>query len=84
MKERIDNLTNVFRKKHVLKVPDKPDRYITTSMTNYRFENGTYSHFLINLSLDLYSIAYHLMKMSEIIELYYRNKTGQTECILHK
>lgn len=45
MKERIDNLTNVFRKKHVLKVPDKPDRYITTSMTNYRFENGTYSHF---------------------------------------
>ena len=61
MKERIDNLTNVFRKKHVLKVPDKPDRYITTSMTNYRFENGTYSHFLINLCLDLYSIEHIIL-----------------------
>ena len=30
MKERIDNLTNVFKKKHMLKVPNKPDRYITS------------------------------------------------------
>ena len=36
IQEKIDNLPNVFRQKHILKVPNKPDVSFTTSLRNYR------------------------------------------------
>ena len=34
----MDNLSNVFRKKHILKSNDQSDKYFTTSLSNYRNE----------------------------------------------
>ena len=71
IQEKIDNLPNVFRQKHILKVPNKPDFSFTTSLRNYRSENSKYSYFLINKCLDLYCIEHiSYEKMSEVIELF--------------
>ena len=69
--EKIDNLPNIFRKKHIMKTPGKPDKSFTTSLNHYRKENGKYSYFLINLCMDLASIEYiSYEKMTEIIKLF--------------
>ena len=69
--ENLDNLPNIFRKKHILKTPGKPDKLFTTSLNNYRKENGKYSYFLINLCMDLASIEHiSYEKMSEIIRIF--------------
>ena len=82
--EKIDNLPNIFRKKHILRVPNKPDFSFTTSMRNYRNENSKYSYFLINLCQDLFAIEHiSYEKMSEIINLFYWNRIKQTERFLH-
>ena len=36
IREKIDNLPNIFRKKHILKTPGKPDKSFTTSLNHYR------------------------------------------------
>ena len=71
IRENIDNLHNIFRKKHILKTPGKPDKSFTTSLHNYRGENSKYSYYLINLCMDLTSIEYiPYEKMTEIIKLF--------------
>lgn len=71
IREKIDNLPNVFRQKHILKVPNKPDVSFTTSLRKYRYENGKYSYFLINKCLDLFTIEHmSYEKISEVIELF--------------
>lgn len=69
--ENLDNLPNIYRKKHILKTPGKPDKSFTTSLNKYRKENGKYSYFLINLCMDLASIEYmSYEKMAEVIKLF--------------
>ena len=69
--EKMDNLHNVFRRKHILKSPGKPDKCFTTSLKNYRKENGKYSYFLTDLCMELASIEYmSYEKMAEIIRLF--------------
>lgn len=69
--ENIDNLPNIYRKKHILKTPGNPDKPFTTSLNKYRKENGKYSHFLINLCMDLASIEYmSYEKMAEVVKLF--------------
>ena len=84
IQEKIDNLPNVFRQKHILKVPNKPDFSFTTSLRNYRSENSKYSYFLINKCLDLYCIEHmSYEKMSEVIELFTGIKLTRQNVFLH-
>ena len=84
IREKIDNLSNVFRQKHILKVPNKPDVSFTTSLRNYRAWNSKYSYFLINKCLDLYSIEHiSYEKMSKVIELFTGIKLTRQNIFLH-
>ena len=71
IEEKIDNLKNIFIRKHKIKEDGKKDIYFTTSMVPYREKFGKYSYFLRDLVMNLATIEHiSYQKMSEIVELF--------------
>ena len=71
IEEKVDNLKNVFKRKHKIKQEGKKDIYFTTSMVPYREKFGKYSYFLRDLVMNLATIEHiSYQKMSEIVELF--------------
>ena len=56
IEEKVDNLKNVFKRKHKIKQEGKKDIYFTTSMVPYREKFGKYSYFLRDL---VYEFGYY-------------------------